>query len=112
MAQVDESGLPILPSLHNASAHVVTLAFDLVIGGWTREVPGILATQNEEGMKFYNGRKSVSQKEQASEQPASRTKTGDCLVREPDAQRSKCRSGYPTGLSYPANPHKQDAGRE
>ncbi len=42
MAQVDEGGLPISLSLHGASAHEVTLAFDPVIGCWTREMPGIV----------------------------------------------------------------------
>jgi transposase len=39
MAHVDEKGLPIGLSLHEASAHEVTLAFDLVTGGWARQVP-------------------------------------------------------------------------
>ena len=42
MAQVDENGLPISLSLHEASAHEVTLAFGLVIGCWTRQMPGIV----------------------------------------------------------------------
>lgn len=42
MAQVDGGGLPISLSLHDASAHEVTLAFDLVVGCWTRQMPGIV----------------------------------------------------------------------
>jgi transposase len=42
MSQVDENGLPISVSLHDASAHEVTLAFDLVTGCWTEQMPGIV----------------------------------------------------------------------
>ena len=42
MALVDADGLPISLSLHGASAHEVTLAFDLVVGCWTREMPEVV----------------------------------------------------------------------
>jgi transposase len=39
MALVDANGLPISLSVHAAPPHEVTLAFDLVQGCWTVEVP-------------------------------------------------------------------------
>jgi len=43
MALVDAGGLPISLSLHEASAHEVTLAFGLVVGCWTTEMPEVVA---------------------------------------------------------------------
>lgn len=39
MALVDAGGLPIAVSVHSANPHEVKLAFDLVQGCWTEELP-------------------------------------------------------------------------